>query len=198
MYKTVCPPLNDLNFRSICANTETRVCFAHIRAASGTPIAAVNNHPFIFGRHTFMHNGVVSDFTTIKRGLCAHMSEAAFAGVQGGTDSEHIAALYMTYLTSGGDKESFEKEYPVEEMERAMHGAVATVIELQKQILGGSAAPNSLNLCATDGVKLVAYRFRNHTTEQPPSLYYSTKVRLSSLHLLYSRPCCPSSISPIY
>jgi len=51
MYKTVQPPLNDLNFRSICANTETRVCLGHIRAASGTAVTLVNNHPFCFGRH---------------------------------------------------------------------------------------------------------------------------------------------------
>jgi glutamine amidotransferase len=49
-YKTIQPPINDINFRSICANTETRVCFAHIRAASGTPITNVNNHPFTYGK----------------------------------------------------------------------------------------------------------------------------------------------------
>lgn len=50
-YKTIQPPMNDMNFRSICANTETRVCFGHIRAASSTAITPVNNHPFVFGRH---------------------------------------------------------------------------------------------------------------------------------------------------
>jgi glutamine amidotransferase len=43
--------MNDMSFRSICANTETRVLFGHIRAASGTAIATVNSHPFVFGRH---------------------------------------------------------------------------------------------------------------------------------------------------
>jgi len=55
-----------------------------------------------------------------------------------------------------------------------MHSAVKTVVELQKKILGDKAHPNSLNLAATDGTRLVAYRFRNHANEQPPSLYYST------------------------
>lgn len=176
VYKTVQTPINDLNFRSICSNTETRVCFAHIRAASSTPIVAVNNHPFLFGRHSFMHNGVVSDFTKIKRGLCAQMSDAAYAAINGGTDSEHIAALYMTFLTSSGDASTFETSYPVEKMAEAMSKAVSTVIALQKQHLGAAAQPNSLNLCATDGISLVAYRFRNHATEQPPSLYYSTRA----------------------
>ena len=57
LYRAIQPPMNDMNFRSICANTETRVLFAHIRAASGTAIATVNNHPFVFGRHCkyFIH-----------------------------------------------------------------------------------------------------------------------------------------------
>ncbi|KAK0287333.1 hypothetical protein LTR35_002828 [Friedmanniomyces endolithicus] len=176
VYKAVQPPLNDLNFRSLCRNTETRCCFAHIRAASGTPIATVNNHPFLFGRHAFMHNGVVAGFSAIKRAVCGEMSEAAFGAISGGTDSEHLAALYMTYLTSGGDASAFSKTYGVREMEEAMRRTVATVIETQKRLLGSKAAPHSLNLCATDGTRLVAYRFRNHATEQPPSLYYSTKA----------------------
>ncbi len=51
VYKTVQPPINDMNFRSLCANIESRVVFGHIRAASSTSITAVNNHPFVFGRH---------------------------------------------------------------------------------------------------------------------------------------------------
>ncbi|KAK5705975.1 hypothetical protein LTR17_021186 [Elasticomyces elasticus] len=176
VYKTVQPPLNDLNFRSLCRNTETRCCFAHIRAASGTPIAIVNNHPFLFGRHAFMHNGVVSNFSAIKRALCQEMSETAFGAINGGTDSEHLAALYMTYLSKNGGAETFATTYNVDEMEKAMHMTVYTLIATQKRILGAKAAPNSLNLCATDGTKLIAYRFRNHATQQPPSLYYSTKA----------------------
>lgn len=176
LYKTVQPPLNDLNFRSICQNTESRVVFAHIRAASHPPITAVNNHPFAFGRHAFMHNGVISDFISIRRQMTEKMCDAAYANVLGSTDSEHLAGLYVTYLTDGGDENSWEKEYSAEQMAEALHKAVVTVIELQKATLGDKASPNSLNLCITDGVKLIAYRFRNHAVEQPPSLYYSTKA----------------------
>ena len=88
-----------------------------------------------------------------------------------------MAALYMTYLTKGGDALSFDKEYPLQDMTDAMHMTVATILGLQHKFFGSKKKPNSLNLCATDGIKLVAYRFRNHHTSQPPSLYYSTKVR---------------------
>lgn len=170
MYKSVQPPANDLNYRSICANTETRVLMAHIRAASGTPIVPVNNHPFIFGRHSFMHNGAVTDFSTLKLDLCQKMSKAAYLTIKGGTDSEHMAALYVSYLTNFGDETSFEQEYSAEQMGTAMTAMVTTILELQATMLGTKAKPNSLNLCATDGVKMIACRFRNHATQEPPSL----------------------------
>lgn len=92
----------------------------------------------------------------------------------GSTDSEHIFALYMTYLTKSGDASTWEQTYPIQEMVSALHDAVATIINLQIELVGSKMAPNSLNLCVTDGVRLVAYRFRNHADQEPPSLYWST------------------------
>jgi len=174
VYKSIVPPAGDMNFRSICTNTETRCCFAHIRATSATSVVQVNNHPFLFGRIAFMHNGAVSDFLAIKRAICNLLDPDTYANIFGGTDSEHVAALYVHFLSQGQGKESWDEEHSVSQMEQAMHSAVKTIVGLQKKILGDKAHPNSLNLAATDGTKLVAYRFRNHANEQPPSLYYST------------------------
>lgn len=123
-----------------------------------------------------MHNGVVSDFSVIRRAMCARMSDQVHASILGSTDSEHVFALYMTNLTKGlpDDRSTWEREFTLQEMAAALHNAVATVVNLQQEFLGGKKTPNSLNLCVTDGKKLVAYRFRNHVTEEPPSLYYST------------------------
>lgn len=173
-YKTVQPPRGDMNYRSLCANTETRCCFAHIRATSASAVTNVNNHPFIFGRLSFMHNGSVSDFTEIRLAICNLVAHDIYTNVLGTTDSEHVAALFVHYLTNGRTKESWEEEYTARQMAEALHSAVRTVIELQQKILGSKAKPNSLNLAVTDGTKMVAYRFRNHVEEQPPSLYYST------------------------
>jgi hypothetical protein len=93
-----------------------------------------------------------------------------------------MAGLYMTFLTNNGGPASFEKQYPVVEMAKAMHKTVKTIIDLQIQHFGPAKRPNSLNLCATDGDRLVAYRFRNHAKSQPPSLYYSTKVSGTQSH----------------
>ncbi|ERF72980.1 hypothetical protein EPUS_05061 [Endocarpon pusillum Z07020] len=173
LYKSQSPPFNDFNFRSLCGNTETKCLLAHIRATSGSIVAQVNSHPFVFGRHAFMHNGGISNFLDIRRDMSDLMSYDAYCNILGTTDSEHAAALYMTNLTAGGTKDTWEKQYPISDMFNAMNKTVVQIMELQKKQLGEKATPNSLNFCTTDGSKLIAIRFRNHVTQQPPSLYWS-------------------------
>ena len=177
LYKHSQPPTNDLNFHSICANTSTLTLFAHIRAATATAVTPINSHPFVFGRHTIMHNGVVSSFNSIRRDLLDLLDQDTFEHIKGTTDSEHMAALYMTYLSKskGGGASSWERSYLVSEMKAALASAFTSIIKLQHRLLGrDNAQANSLNVCCTDGTRLIAFRFRNHVNEQPPSLYYST------------------------
>lgn len=179
LYKTIQPPLHDSNFRSICASTASTCVLAHIRAATSTAVTATNNHPFVFGRHTIMHNGYISSFPIVARQIHNLTSEEAFANIKGTTDTETFAALYMSFLTAGAGSsnlvgaQKFEQIYTPAEMLEALRHAASTVIELQITALGKEAEPNDLNVCVTDGTQLVAMRFRNHKTEQPPSLYYS-------------------------
>lgn len=173
LYKSQSPPTNDYNFRSICENTETKCVLAHIRATSGSVVTQVNSHPFVFGRHVFMHNGVVSSFSAIRRQMTDLLSFDAYCNIFGSTDSEHAAALYMTNLANNGDKVSWQKSYPLEEMLSAMTKTLVQIMLLQRDILGAKRTPSSLNFCTTDGTKMVAVRFRNHAKETPPSLYWS-------------------------
>jgi len=123
-----------------------------------------------------MHNGVIADFGGIKRAMAMEIGDDEYANVQGSTDSEHFAALYVTYLTKGKGQEGWESQYDVDSMRNALYKAMQTVIELQQKKYGENAKANSLNVCVTDGEQIVAFRCRNHATEQPPSLYYSTKA----------------------
>ncbi|KAF2436000.1 N-terminal nucleophile aminohydrolase [Tothia fuscella] len=173
LYKSQSPPFNDFNFRSLCNNTETKCVLAHIRATSGSVVSQANSHPFVFGRFVFMHNGVISTFADIRRDLMDLLCYDAYCNVLGTTDSEHAAALFMTNLTNGGQKTTWEQEWSVDGMREAMVKTVVQIMELQHSRLGAIAAPNSLNFCVTDGTKMVAIRFRNHATQQPPSLYWS-------------------------
>ncbi|KAH7084270.1 nucleophile aminohydrolase [Paraphoma chrysanthemicola] len=173
LYKSQSPPINDFNFKSLCENTETHCVFAHIRASSGSVVTQVNSHPFVFGRHVFMHNGVISNFSTIRREMTDLLSFDAYCNIFGSTDSEHAAALYMTNLTNHGDKSTWDKPYPLKAMLAALQKTVIQILTLQHTKLGPKNTPNSLNFCTTDGTKLLAIRFRNHATQQPPSLYWS-------------------------
>lgn len=179
LYRSDRPPMHDSNFQSICANTATKTLFAHVRAASASSVVSVNNHPFAFGRHIFMHNGFLQHFDSVSRGMCNLMDEDAYGNIQGSTDSEHFAALYMTYLTDGRGRSSWEEQYSTESMKLALVYSMQMVVRLQKEKWGDEAAANSLNIAVTDGSVLVAMRFRNHATEQPPSLYYSTTAGIT-------------------
>ena len=123
-----------------------------------------------------MHNGVVADFISIAREMCDLMDDDAYANIQGSTDSEHFAALYITYLTDGKGKDSWEEQYPVTKMKEALQKTIESVVKLQRKKMGDKFQPSSLNIAATDGSQLATFRFRNHKTEQPPSLYYSTSA----------------------
>jgi glutamine amidotransferase len=120
-----------------------------------------------------MHNGVISNFSAIRRDLTDLLSFDAYCNVLGSTDSEHAAALYMTNLTNHSGKKSWDTPYPLKAMFAAMRKTVIQILQLQHKKLGDANTPNSLNFCTTDGTKLLAIRFRNHVTQQPPSLYWS-------------------------
>ncbi|KAJ8123326.1 hypothetical protein ONZ43_g697 [Nemania bipapillata] len=120
-----------------------------------------------------MHNGTVADFAKIRSDMTSLMAYDAYLNIRGTTDTEHLAALYVTFLTSYGSEASWQKEYTLKAMKSALVRTVTCVMEMQRKSLGSKATPNGLNLCATDGRKLVACRFRNHVSEQPASLYWS-------------------------
>jgi glutamine amidotransferase len=172
-YKSARHPSCDFNLKTLCENTETHCVLAHLRASGGISVTEINCHPFVFGRHAFMHNGNINNFQAIKIPLLGLLSNDALQNVQGITDSEHAAALYITNLTKDGDKSTWQEKFTVEEMVRAMVVTAIQIMELQQKVLGDKRYPNSLNFCATDGRKMIAIRFRNSTTGQPPSLYWS-------------------------
>lgn len=137
-----------------------------------------------------MHNGYISDFAKVKRKLCEGMAQEAYDHIQGGTDTEHLAALLMTFLCPSKEETtssntnassetdpsipaSWEGHHSPAQIVSALRKTISTIISTQRSLLGSNAQPNDLNIAVTDGLSFVACRFRNHATEQPPSLYYS-------------------------
>lgn len=187
VYRGPQPPLNDINFMSIVRNTSSRTVFAHIRATSATPVVASNNHPFAFGRHIIMHNGAITDFAVIARKFSEKMHHDAYAAMNGRTDSEHFAALYMTHLGKnsknggGNGASSWEENYTARQMKVALIKTLEDLFTLQAELLE-ELPGNCLNIAVTDGDSMVAMRVRNHVSEEPPSLYYSTTAGVTLNH----------------
>ena len=60
--------------------------------------------------------------------------------IWGNTDTEHLAALYFTYL---GD---IQKQYSAREMRNALAKAIMEVQNIQIRVLGKNT-PNNMNIC---------------------------------------------------
>ncbi len=124
-----------------------------------------------------MHNGGVAHFNKIKRHVVNSISPEAMDLVKGTTDSEHVAALFFTYLEEDKGAQAWESAHPLKDVKLALEKAVAKIIEIQKEVVPpGTLEASSLNIAITDGEQLLAIRFRNHATQHPPSLYYSTQA----------------------
>ncbi|KAJ3824437.1 N-terminal nucleophile aminohydrolase [Lentinula raphanica] len=114
-YRTIAPISTDLAFAQLCRHTASKCTLAHIRDASFPPVVEVNNHPFIFGKYAFMHNGSVNNFGLIRfdvmqrifqlqdtvqtLAIASSVPNANYVfNILGNTDTEHLATLYFAHL----------------------------------------------------------------------------------------------------
>jgi len=169
LYKATEPAWCDPNLRELADYVESPVIFGHVRAASpGSIVNRENCHPFRFGRLAFQHNGHIEGFKQIKRSMIGLMTNEAFDSVTGGTDSEHMFALIVSYLPDPARASPF----PPAELEAAIRKATDKVLELIRgaSILNGFT---TLNMAVTDGETVVATRFCDKFPQvPPPSLYF--------------------------
>ena len=171
IFKIHTPAWSDPNILNIGRYIKSPVIMGHVRAAANgrNPLEPVvvsfqNCHPFKYGRYTFMHNGGIPSFETIKRDFCNMMNYKCFAGILGSTDSEHIFALFLSLL------EDRDVAVSADTIACALRDTFCSILSLcQKHEIQAAC---SLNVCVTDGVHVVASRYRNSDAE-PPSLYYS-------------------------
>ena len=119
-----------------------------------------------------MHNGGIPYFSKIKLKLLNLLSERFFQEVKGSTDSEHLFVLFLTILYSKYPDQNETETIPhtLEDIVHALNQTISTVIQLCMMAEIEEAC--SINLCVTDGVHIVATRYRNGP-QHPPSLYYN-------------------------
>lgn len=159
LFHSIEPAWSDRNLRELAGAVRTRMLFAHIRAATGTPVQKTNCHPFRHGRWLWMHNGFIREFARIKRELALAVAPALYPFIEGSTDSELFFYLALTL--------GLEADPP---------GAVARAVHRIEEIGRGHGIENPIrmSIATSDGVRLWAFRYS--TERDSPSLFYSKDV----------------------
>jgi glutamine amidotransferase len=159
VFRSIEPAWNDRNLRELAGHVSSPVVFAHIRAATGTPVQQTNCHPFRHGRWLWMHNGAIADFDRVKRDLVFAVDPDLYPHIEGSTDSE---TLFYLALTLG-----LEDDAP---------GAVARAVGFVEATGQAHSVvhPIQMTIATTDGEKLWAFRYSSQ--HESRSLFFSTAL----------------------
>jgi glutamine amidotransferase len=166
LFHSIEPAWNDRNLRELAGHVKSGLVFAHIRAATATPVQLTNCHPFRHGKWLWMHNGVIYDWHTVKRDLVLAIDPSLYPEIEGSTDSEVFFYLALTF--------GLEDDPP-----RAVQDAVGFIEATGRR--HGVEHPIQMTVATTDGEKLWAFRYASEGRAR--SLFYSTA--LQTLKMLY-------------
>lgn len=155
VYREVMPAWSDENLRALCGTVQSRLFFAHVRAATGTSIARQNCHPFKHGRWMFMHNGQIGGYAKVRRQLEARLPDTLYAARKGATDSELLFLLALARIEAG------------ETPDQAMPTVLDDTLALMRQ--AGVTEPLRFAAALADGEQVFAFRFSSDA--RPPTLY---------------------------
>ena len=157
LFKSMEPAWNDRNLRELAGHVESHLFLAHVRATTGTPVQQTNCHPFRYGKWLWAHNGLISDWLTVKRDLVLAVDPALYPLIEGTTDSE---VLFFLALTLG--------------LEEDPSGAVERTIGLVEDVghRHDVQYPFQGTIAATNGERLWAFRYSSEGKSR--SLYFST------------------------
>jgi glutamine amidotransferase len=144
LYREVRPAWSDDNLRHLCRHLQSHLFFAHVRAATGTPITRPNCHPFACGRWLFMHNGLIGGWSRLRRQVEALIPDRLYGSRTGTTDSE---AIFLAILGAGVEDD------PVAATEATLSRLTALVDR------DGAREPLRFTAALSDGQNLYAFRY---------------------------------------
>jgi predicted glutamine amidotransferase len=154
LYREVRPAWSDENLRYLCRHLQSHLFFAHVRAATGTPITRPNCHPFACGTWMFMHNGFVGNWSRLRRSVEALIPDKLYPARIGTTDSE---AIFLAILGAG-------IEHPVVAAETILHTLSDLVNETDP------ADRFRFTAALSNGKDLYAFRYA--VNDRANTLYY--------------------------
>jgi glutamine amidotransferase len=155
LYRETRPAWSDENLRYLCRHLRSHLFFAHVRAATGTPVTRQNCHPFACGRWMFMHNGFVGSWNRLRRKVEALIPDTFYPSRVGSTDSE---AVFLAMMGAGLDHD------PVGATQRVLWALCGLVNEDDKR------ERMRFTSAVSNGRDLYAFRFAENDNSN--SLYY--------------------------
>jgi glutamine amidotransferase len=159
VFHSVEPAWNDRNLKDLAGHLVSPLVFAHVRASTGGAIQQTNCHPFRYGRWLWMHNGLIREFTTVKRDLAFAVDPSLYPEIEGSTDSELFFYLALSF--------GLEDDPPAA-VERA-----AGFIEATGRV-HGVEHPIQMTVATTSGTSIWAFRYSSEGASR--SLFFSTAV----------------------
>ena len=150
LYREIRPAWSDDNLRYLCRHLQSHLFFAHVRAATGTPITRPNCHPFACAKWLFMHNGFIGNWTRLRRQVEALIPDALYPARVGTTDSE---AIFLAIMGAGIDD-------PV----AATETTLARLVDL--------VGPDRMRFTAALANGKDLYAFRYAVNDRANTLYY--------------------------
>lgn len=167
--KSCAPAWSNKGIENIASRLSATHIFAHIRAASpGLAVQDTNCHPYGRGRYQFMHNGDIGSFRYFKRRLQNGLSDAAWEGIDGSTDSEHAFALFLDRI---GDSKT---QATAVEIREALLNTLDSLVKLSRDC--GHPGHLVCNFAVSDGCSTVVSRF-SLRDDHAATLYYSVGER---------------------
>ncbi|KTD72655.1 class II glutamine amidotransferase [Legionella tucsonensis] len=164
LFTSLFPAWNDQNFSYLAKKTMAPLFFAHIRAASTGGVSHFNCHPFIYKNWLFMHNGWIPYFKKIKRQIHNLLDDDIYNWVKGSTDSELIFALFLQLAKNSKIKNSYD-------IYNILLKTLKIIDELVKK--HHKKGVSYFNICATDGKRIVAFRYCTSSRSKPETMYFS-------------------------
>lgn len=161
IYRSTQPAWNDANLNSLASRIQSNCFMSHVRASTVGDVTTANCHPFSYGSYSFVHNGHIAHFNTIRRQLIKQLDDDLYDALKGRTDSEHLFFLIMQYLR--------------EEPDAGELGAIRRAFAQVEAWFEGKDDTHHavLNIVLSDGKSLIVARYvsKNH---KPASLHYAT------------------------
>jgi len=180
-----CKPIwHSNNLDPIATFVRSPLVFGHVRWAEKGTMSEQNCHPFSYGVYMFMHNGDIWKFHKIKSAMLALITSLfdtvtkdhdMECEIKGTTDTEHMFWLILALIAKKKETLDFSKAAcTTKELMECLQTAIVHILTLINKIVGRVGGGCLLNLCISDGERVVITRFRN-THAQPGSLYFTLR-----------------------